>query len=49
VARSKRSIMLEPMPPNERRIVHLTLRGNPEVTTESTGEGGNRRITVHPA
>lgn len=49
VARSNRSIMLEPMPPNERRIVHLTLRGNPEVTTESTGEGGNRRITVHPA
>jgi len=49
VARSRRSIMLEPMPPNERRIVHLTLRGNPEVTTESTGEGGNRRITVHPA
>jgi spoIIIJ-associated protein len=49
VSRSKRSIMLEPMPPNERRIVHLTLRGNPEVTTESTGEGGNRRITVHPA
>ncbi len=49
VARSHRSIMLEPMPANERRIVHLTLRGNPEVTTESTGEGGNRRITVHPA
>lgn len=49
VARSRRSIMLEPMPPNERRIVHLTLRGNPEVTTESTGEGSGRRITVHPA
>ena len=49
VSRSRRSIMLEPMPPNERRIVHLTLRGNPEVTTESTGEGGGRRITVHPA
>jgi len=49
VSRSRRSIMLEPMPPNERRIVHLSLRGNPEVTTESTGEGGNRRITVHPA
>lgn len=49
VSRSRRSIMLEPMPPNERRIVHLVLRQNPEVTTESTGEGGNRRITVHPA
>lgn len=48
VARTRRPIMLEPMPPNERRIVHLSLRANPEVTTESTGEGGTRRITVHP-
>jgi spoIIIJ-associated protein len=48
VARSRRPIVLEPMPPNERRIVHLTLRGNPEVTTESNGEGSMRRITVQP-
>jgi spoIIIJ-associated protein len=48
VARSRRPIVLEPMPPNERRIVHLTLRGNPEVTTESNGEGSLRRITVQP-
>jgi spoIIIJ-associated protein len=48
VSRSRRPIQLEPMPPNERRIVHLTLRGNPDVTTESTGEGANRRITVQP-
>ncbi|MGH2559175.1 MAG: protein jag, partial [Thermomicrobiales bacterium] len=48
VARSRRPIILEPMPPNERRIVHLTLRGNTEVTTESNGEGTNRRITVQP-
>jgi spoIIIJ-associated protein len=48
VARSRRPIVLEPMPPNERRIVHLTLRSNPEVSTESTGEGSLRRVTVHP-
>lgn len=48
VARSRRPIMLEPMPPNERRIVHLTLRGNPDVTTESSGEGSMRRVTVQP-
>lgn len=48
VARSRRPIVLEPMPPNERRIVHLTLRSNPEVSTESTGEGNMRRVTVHP-
>lgn len=49
VSRSRRPIVLEPMPPNERRIVHLTLRGNPDVTTESNGEGNMRRITVQPA
>jgi spoIIIJ-associated protein len=48
VARSRRPIMLEPMPPNERRIVHLTLRTNPDVTTESSGEGNMRRVTVQP-
>jgi spoIIIJ-associated protein len=48
VARSKQPIVLEPMPPNERRIVHMTLRGNPDVMTESSGEGANRRVTVQP-
>jgi spoIIIJ-associated protein len=48
VARSRRPIILEPMPPNERRIVHITLRGNPDVTTESSGEGNMRRVTVQP-
>ncbi len=48
VARSRRPIVLEPMPPNERRIVHLTLRSHPEVTTESNGEGNLRRVTVEP-
>jgi spoIIIJ-associated protein len=48
VARSKRPIQLEPMPPNERRIIHLTLKSNPDVTTQSSGEGNQRRITVQP-
>ena len=48
VARSRRPITLEPMPPNERRIVHLTLKSNPDVTTESSGEGSERRITILP-
>ncbi len=48
VARSGRPIVLEPMPPNERRVVHMTLRGNPGVATESNGEGQDRRITVMP-
>ena len=49
VAVKGRTVALEPMPPNERRIIHLTLRGNPDVTTESNGEGNMRRITVQPA
>ena len=48
VARSRRPIQLEPMPPNERRIVHLTLRSHPDVMTESHGEGSMRRVTVQP-
>ncbi|MDQ4099360.1 MAG: protein jag, partial [Chloroflexota bacterium] len=48
VARSQRPIVLEPMPPNERRIVHLTLQAHPDVTTQSSGEGNQRRITVQP-
>jgi len=48
VMRSQRAIELEPMPPNERRIVHLTLQEHPDVQTHSTGEGHQRRITVQP-
>ena len=48
VARSKRPVALEPMPPNERRIIHLTLRKHPNVSTQSSGEGNQRHITVEP-
>jgi spoIIIJ-associated protein len=48
VSRSRRPIDLEPMPPNERRIIHLTLRSHPEVSTHSSGEGNLRHITVEP-
>ncbi|HEV2129166.1 MAG TPA: RNA-binding cell elongation regulator Jag/EloR [Thermomicrobiales bacterium] len=48
VSRSHRPVTLEPMPPNERRIIHLTLRAHPDVGTESSGEGTERRITVLP-
>lgn len=48
VVRSRRPVELEPMPPNERRIVHLTLRQHADVTTHSSGEGNQRHITVEP-
>lgn len=43
-----RTMALEPMPPNERRIIHLALRNHPGVTTESVGEGRSRKVTVVP-
>ena len=39
---------LEPMPTNERRIIHVALRDNPAVTTESIGEGSGRKVTIIP-
>lgn len=44
-----RTVTLEPMPPYERRIVHLALRDNPQVSTQSIGEGDHRKVTIIPA
>ena len=41
-------IGLEPMPPNERRIIHMTLREHDEVYTESFGEGNRRKVRIIP-
>ena len=46
VADTGRPITMEPMPPNERRIVHLALADHPGVTTESQGEGSGRQVVV---
>ena len=46
VADTGRPITMEPMPPNERRIVHLALADHPRVTTESQGEGSGRQVVV---
>jgi spoIIIJ-associated protein len=40
--------VLEPMPANERRIVHIELRDNPGVETESIGEDPRRKVTIIP-
>ena len=45
--KSRRSaITMEPMPANERRIVHLTLADDPDVTTQSIGEGDTRKVVI---
>ena len=43
-----RTTTLEPMPANERRIIHIELRENPNVDTQSIGEGDRRKVTVIP-
>ncbi len=48
VAQSGRPLSLEPMPANERRIIHLTLRDNPDVYTESVGDGPKRKVQILP-
>ena len=42
----RRAITMEPIPADERRIVHLTLADNPDVTTQSIGEGESRKVVV---
>lgn len=46
VKAKKRSIALEPMPPAERRIIHLALQNDPEVVTASEGREPYRRVVV---
>jgi len=42
------SVTLEPMPADERRIIHLALSVNPDVTTQSVGEGEVRKVVILP-
>jgi spoIIIJ-associated protein len=46
VRQSRRSIPLEAMPPNERRIIHMTLSESTDVMTHSEGEGDQRRVII---
>jgi len=48
VKSSSEEIELAPMSSYERRIIHLVLAENEEVTTESTGEEPERRVVVKP-
>ena len=46
VARSKRSVKLEPMNPYERKVIHASLQNHPKVTTRSEGEDPYRRVII---
>ncbi len=49
VRQSGRPITLEPMGAYERRIVHLALRGDTTIYTQSAGEGETRKVVIYPA
>ena len=44
--RNRRSVMLEPMTPYERRIIHSEIQGIEGVSTNSVGADGNRKIVI---
>lgn len=46
--REGRRMVLEPMPARDRRIIHVALRDDPRVTTESVGEEPRRKVTIIP-
>jgi spoIIIJ-associated protein len=46
VKTSKRSMNLEPMPADERRIIHLALADNPDVSTHSIDYGERRKVVI---
>jgi len=48
VRTTSQSMSLEPMPPHERRIIHLALRDDPDVFTESVGQDAKRKVVIIP-
>lgn len=48
VAGTGRSFTLEPMNPAERRAIHVALADHPKVTTQSLGDGEDRKVTIMP-
>lgn len=44
-----RKVMLEPMPPHERRIIHMTLRKDARVSTYSEGKEPYRKVLIERA
>jgi spoIIIJ-associated protein len=46
--RDHAGVKLDPMPPRDRRIVHLALKDDPMITTRSAGEGFLRAVEIVP-
>jgi spoIIIJ-associated protein len=48
VHRTGQEVVLEPMTPNERRVIHMALQDNPWVETGSIGDEPNRKVVIGP-
>jgi spoIIIJ-associated protein len=46
--RKKRKVVLEPMPPHERRIIHIALKENKNVKSYSEGKEPYRKVMIEP-
>lgn len=46
VIRTRKEVVLEPMPPQERKVIHARLQNHPDVDTASRGEEPNRRVVI---
>lgn len=48
VKKSQRNFVMDPMPPQDRRIIHITLEPDDELRTFSRGDGEMRRVVITP-
>lgn len=49
VKKSGKSIVIGPYNPHDRRVIHLTLKKDPSLKTESLGEGEMKKIRIIPS
>jgi spoIIIJ-associated protein len=46
VKTTRKNVVMRPMSPQERRIIHTVLQADPQVTTYSTGDEPNRKVVI---
>jgi len=49
VIKEKKAVIMRPMTPYERRLVHMELASKDHITTDSIGEGESRKVIIRPA
>ena len=49
VLKTGKRISLEPMSASDRRIIHVTLADNSNISTQSRGEGLQRKVVINPS